>query len=150
MLLKHSSKTRSSVWIPNTYSSICKPLEPVAMRNLEHSAVACTTFTLRANNPIAENHMTTNSLHYSATGQANQCLDIFQLTMSNTRSYKTDLVIEAVFLSWGQKSILISLYASCGAPGFCSWGNQKLTIWSMVWTIQNPTIFFLSNISSVW
>lgn len=116
----------------NTCSSICKLLEPVIKRNLEHSAVACITFTLRANNPIAENHMTTNSLHYSATGQTNQCLDILQLTMSNTRSYKSDLVREAVFLSWRQKSIPISLHASFGAPGFCSRGNEKLTIWSVL------------------
>lgn len=94
MLLKSPSKTLSSVWIQNTCSLIYKLLQPITVRNLEHSALACITLTLRANNPIAENHMTTNSLRYSATGQTNQCLDVFQLTMSSTRSRKTDLVIK--------------------------------------------------------
>lgn len=66
--------------------------------------------TLRANNPIAENHMTTNSLHYSATGQTNQCLDSFQLTMNNTRSHKTNSVIEAVFINWRGKSTPLPLH----------------------------------------
>jgi len=42
----------------NTCSLICKLLEPILIRNLEHSALACIALTLRANNPIAENHMT--------------------------------------------------------------------------------------------
>lgn len=104
MLLKPPYKTPSSVRIHKTHSLICKLIEPIMIRNLEIRALACITLILRTNNPIAESHMTTNSLHYSTTVQTNQCLDFFQLIVSHTRSHKTNLLTENVFLNWCEKS----------------------------------------------